>query len=287
MGFSDIMSTVGDDLNGLLGNTAKAVLIFPDVPPEEANKEEVAGNMPALGASLTNVISAVEEVSDLRSKLAGLGIDSKKFTIQFNPSSLRISANGGGLRKVVDFSKTDSVGAGIAFTSLDPYINVSFDMIFDNTNNADAFMADKFVLSATTTTKNVATGIANAITGNEYTVRPQVEGFLAALRNEMHRVVIFQWGGMRYTGMMNDIQCRYTMFNTAGNPIRAVVGLNIFVGSTAQVNHLEYWKKRYKKALDDLTHQSTVTDENGNEIKARSGSANNNVFSNLYHAVKG
>ena len=278
---SNVANTIKDDISGALGNVSKATLIFVGETIEEVVKDEQEKNkLNSLFASNTNL-------SDVRNKLSELSMTSNKFSVQFNPSALRLDARGGGFQKVVNFSpKKEGVEGDFEFKSLDPYINIYFDIIVDNTNNADVFMADKFILGSTTTAKNVATAVANVVTDNEYTVRPQVEGFIAALRSSTHRTVIFQWGSMRYTGALNSVNCRYTLFNTAGNPVRAVISINILVGSTAEINHLGYWQERYKTIIDELTQKKESIDSEGNQKTTISGNANNNVFNNIYNSFK-
>lgn len=243
-------STFLDNASGILGNVAKAVLIFPDIRPEKIEKEEVNGKNKTVGI-FDNVFENTGDF-DFRNALASFNITAKKFEVQFNPSTLKIDAYGGGRQKV---SSNVENRLTVNYQDVNPYINVSFTMVFDDTNNADAFAVDKFSLSASNLAKNAATA-ANTIMENEYTVRPQVEGFLAAIRNEAYRMVIFQWGNMRYTGMINNINAQYKMFNAVGNPIRAEVYMNILVTNTTTVEHVNYWKNRYKEILEKLSYNS-------------------------------
>lgn len=238
--WSNLGSSVKSDAKGLVGNIAKAILVFPD-PVEEINLEDTKANN--LGKNV-----GIEKVA-----ASGNGtISGKKFTVQFNPASIQIVGRGGGRAPISNFGAIGENQPGkIEYRALDPYINVNFTVMFDAMNNADAFMEERFTLGATTLVKNAAT----AIVGHEYTVRPLVEGFLAALRDEDHRTMIFQWGTLRYEGILNAVFARYTMFNTAGNPIRAEVQLGMLMGGAARnsINggsYLDYWKKRYSDILE-------------------------------------
>lgn len=285
MGLSDLGQSAKNDAKGLVGNIAKAVLVFPNTgikAVDMRNMETVNAYVASKGMSKLEVsewacnnrergIFYTSKTTVETSKLAGLLQDSegrdlksleaalekgkiqyKKFTVQFNPSSIQITARGGGRYPVSNYGSVGSNQAGkIEYRALDPYITVGFTLIFDATNLADAFMEERLTLGATTVAKNVAT----AAVGNEYTVRPQVEGFLAALRNEEHRTMIFQWGTLRYTGVLNTVSSSYTMFNTVGNPIRAEVQLGMLMGSVPKdsvdgISYLDYWKKRYGEILD-------------------------------------
>ena len=76
--------TTLENVNGLLGNVSKAVLLFPNDKPDELNTEEVK-------EAFTGAFSLQGKV-DMRNVLASQAIGAKKFEVQFNPSSLKIDA---------------------------------------------------------------------------------------------------------------------------------------------------------------------------------------------------
>ena len=304
--------SIKQDAKGLVGNIAKAVLIFPDTAATEIDLKDldaVTGFGESLGmgkvstlskaiskqkAGLTKISKAAASVSSITHATDSIGADTdsllsalenhnisgKKFTVQFNPSSLQVIARGGGRAPVSNYGAVGTNQPGqIEYRALDPYINVNFTLIFDATNLADAFMEERLTLGVTTLAKNVATAVA----GKEYTVRPQVEGFLAALRDEDHRMMIFQWGTLRYTGVLNAVSGRYTMFDTAGNPIRAEVQVGMLIGSAPKdsldgASYLDYWRKRYKDILDKNGNR----DEAGNITSMATGNLKNQ-YNNLIH----
>lgn len=270
MALGNLGTSIKNDAKGLVGNIEKAVLLFPD-PVKEVKLDSGASRL-AFGKStgitqnrllasaeklqnagvdkisLTSATTAyvMENMDQDLSKIKG-----KTFKLQFNPSTLQINARGGGRSLVSNYgAQGEKQRTTIQYRALDPYITVSFSFLFDEMNNADAFMEERLTLGVTTVAKNVAT----AVVGKEYTVRPQVEGFLAAIRNEAHRAMIFQWGSLRYMGLLNSVSGRYTMFNTVGNPIRAEVQLSMLMGGAAAdsfegASYLDYWKKRYSAIL--------------------------------------
>lgn len=298
-----------NEAQGLVGNIAKAILVFPDSVGEVSLEDTAAAaefgmstgmnrvsavsnamNMKRVG--LTKISAASANASQLTKKLDDVGsgmqnlkdavdsdvIQGKRFTVQFNPASIQIVGRGGGRAPISNYGSIGKDQAGkIEYRALDPYITVSFSVLFDALNNADAFMEERFTLGATTLVKNVAT----AIVGHEYTVRPQVEGFLAALRDEDHRTMIFQWGSLRYTGVLNSVSARYTMFNTAGNPIRAEVNLGMLMGGFARDSmdgrsYLDYWKQRYS----DIMNEHAKKDAAGNLTSMTTGNLKNQ-FTNI------
>lgn len=301
MGLGDLGQSIKQDAKGLVGNIAKAVLVFPDTAPKEVDlkdPDEVLGFGQSVGmgrvktvttamnmknAGLQKLSKAAVSTSSIVHATGQLGADTeslvnaleskalsgKKFTVQLNPSSLQVIARGGGRSPISNYGTVGTNQAGrIEYRALDPYINVNFTLIFDATNIADAFMEERLTLGATTLVKNVAT----AIKGKEYTVRPQVEGFLAALRDEDHRMMIFQWGTLRYTGVLNAVSGRYTMFSTTGNPIRAEVQIGMLMGSAPKdsmdgASYLDYWRKRYT----DILNKKGNRDEEGNLTSMATG----------------
>lgn len=301
MDFGNLGQSIKQDAKGLVGNIAKAVLVFPDTAATEIDLKDpdavtgfgkslgmgkvksLATSMNMKNAGLSKISKAAAATSSMVHAAGQLGADTeslanalesgmlsgKKFTVQFNPSSLQVIARGGGRSPISNYGAVGTNQAGrIEYRALDPYINVNFTLIFDATNIADAFMEERLTLGATTLVKNVAT----AIRGKEYTVRPQVEGFLAALRDEDHRMMIFQWGTLRYTGVLNAVSGRYTMFSTTGNPIRAEVQIGMLMGSAPKdsmdgASYLDYWRKRYT----DILNKKGNRDEEGNLTSMATG----------------
>lgn len=294
---ANLGSSIKNDAKGLVGNIEKAVLFFPDFVEKvnlrdpdavgafgksigmsqvqtrvnaynflNAPKEKAIRQISGASATTSTVMhNADKDISEMQGKT---------FRVQFNPSSLTINARGGGRSLVSNYgAKGENQRTTIQYRALDPYITVSFSILFDALNNADAFMEERLTLGATTLAKNVAT----AAVGQEYTVRPQVEGFLAAIRSETHRAMIFQWGSLRYMGILNSVSGKYTMFNTAGNPIRAQVQLSMLMGGASKdsfdgASYLDYWKKRYSAILKK---------QGGNDIQSMTTGTVKNQFTNL------
>lgn len=294
---ADLGSSIKSDAKGLAGNIEKAVLFFPDAVDSVNLRDPEAvgafGNKIGMSKVKTrvnayqylhptsgNVIDRISGVSATTSAVmqdAAKNLSEMKgktFRVQFNPSSLTITARGGGRSLVSNYgAKGENQRTTIQYRSLDPYITVSFSVLFDALNQADAFMEERLTLGATTLAKNVT----SAVTGKEYTVRAQVEGFLAAIRNEAHRAMIFQWGSLRYMGILNSVSGKYTMFNTAGNPVRAQVQLSMLMGGAAQdsfdgASYLDYWKTRYSAILKK---------QGGNEIQSMTTGTVKNQYTNL------
>lgn len=309
MGF---MNNLGRSLSAIAGNVAKATLFFPKI--QISNVEEVVANaslgIPGISdatksamklqtlnnqltsglekmSSALNSVSALPAASVLSDALGKAGLDGHSLEVQFNPATLDISAYGGGSSPITNYSNEDGNIAGTtSFGALEVYIQVSFTLIFDETFLSDAFASDKFQLTASNLIGGAASLLSTAVTGKTYTVRPFVEGFLAAMRDPDHRTVIFQWGSLRYVGVMNELSAKYTMFNPNGEPIRAEVDVTLFSeslpyeGYTPAVDkkgnefmkkfvslqnnndYLSYWTNRYNAIVGDKSSLSGKTIKN-------------------------
>ncbi len=170
----------------------------------------------------------------------------KRFTVQFNPSSLQLSGHAGGL-----VSKLDYNGDGdksVQYTVGDTNISLSVELLFDAMDPQDAFMGDKFSAAPSSLVKgavNVGLSLANK---KKKSVQREVEGFIGALRNRYTRLVTFHWGDFNYSGVIRNILVNYTMFSVTGEPVRATVRLLIMCADMEiWPNSLAVWQEKYKQ----------------------------------------
>ncbi len=303
-GLKNLGTSIATDAKGLAGNIEKAILVFPDsvqaIELEDPKKAVDFGKSLGMGNAAEKVASlkdkkfaqisqAANTASWLTGAMGNVGagadalsaamngvIRGKKFTVQFNPASIYISGRAGGRVPISNYGNIGDKQPGtIEYKPLDPYVNVGFTVIFDDTNIGDAFMQGAW--GPTTIAKNVTT----AAVGHDYTVQPYVEGFLAALRNEEHRTMIFQWGNIRYMGVLNSISGRYTMFSKTGSPIRAEVQIGMLMAGATEdsingASYLDYWKKRYS----DIIKRNAAKDKEGNVTSMTTGNIKNQ-YTNL------
>lgn len=186
-------------------------------------------------------------------------------TFQFNPAVLHISAYGGGMAPITSYgSKTGDTegdeerdGCGqVDYGPIDETVTVSFKVVFDAVNNARAFLTDMINLSPT----NLVRQEVDQASGAAGTVRPVVEGFLAAVRNSSTRRVIFQWGEMRYGGYLNKVQCRYTMFDAAGEAVRAQIDLSLVGSCHDDYDNGKEWRARYDAFMKEGSSAVSLSD---------------------------
>lgn len=181
----------------------------------------------------------------------------KQFTVKFNPNQLSLSAYGGGTVAKTDFTANNG---SYEFEKIDFRINLTVPLIFDDETRTDAFMSDKMQITG------LARSGISAIADRVYTVQPQVEGFIAALRQKNTRKIHFQWGTMSYYGVLDNVTSEYTMFSISGRPIRATVQLSILcVDKKVQDGNMGQWGNYYDKAFgSDSTNLETTGQVVGN-----------------------
>ncbi|MCR5431657.1 MAG: hypothetical protein K6E95_03775 [Lachnospiraceae bacterium] len=198
----------------------------------------------------------------------------KQFEVQFNPSTITIQAQGGGMSQVTNVgrsTKDKEKGAmgSISYQTLDPRITVTIPLIFDRVVNSEAFLQDKLSLAPTSIAK---TAFATFFSGGEVSVQTQVEGLIAVLRSDYTREIMFSWADMSYHGLINGVNAQYTMFSPTGKPLRAVVNLTILCSDTKIVKGcLGQWEDRYRDAfvndeLGKVISNSTVGQAAGSLI---------------------
>lgn len=252
---SDFLKQIG---NSITGQVEKAIIVIEDHRPEviEVKEPKMAKSSNSMLGALDKVGDAVKDqvmdkVNELVPVVGELGNSKKRFTVRFNPSTLSLNASGGGWVAKNNYvsSKKDGT-SGMAMGSLEAQIQLRVKLIFDNYNARDAFMLGT-TLSAQTATSAISDGISSLMGKNtERSVRRQVEGFIGALGQPATRKVSFNWGKMVYAGVLNYIDANYTMFSTAGKPIRAEVDLGILcLDEKADKDHMGKWGKYYTEAF--------------------------------------
>ncbi len=168
---------------------------------------------------------AKELEKSIRDFSSSIGIvTKKKFIVKFNPNTLNIQAMGGGKYGKTNYENGIPV---VKYTELSPHIQVSMKLIFDVTK------------------RPVLQNIKD-------TVKPQVEGFIAALRNPRTRHITFAWGKMCYTGILNSVDINYTMFSYYGRPIRAEVAMSIVcIDDNLESDNMGSWQKYYMETFQN------------------------------------
>ena len=255
----DIFKEMGQSLSGAI---SKAVIEIYDERKlaqditVEAVKRTAA--LTAAGVSLTELEKAINNVNTnlkknlekLTSAVPSNNATKKRFEVKFNPSQISFQVYGGNKVAKTDLTKSQSASDAqlkTEYVEMAPRIQMNVQLIFDDFERTQAFMMEKM----NDPQALIRTGVVGAVSAKQkktYSVRPQVEGFIGALRNNYTRKISFSWGEMTYTGVLTNVNAQYTMFSTDGNPIRANVDLGILcTDSTMHDDYMGQWQKSYKE----------------------------------------
>ncbi|MCR5402664.1 MAG: hypothetical protein K6E91_02460 [Butyrivibrio sp.] len=209
-------------------------------------------------------------------KVGELTSDKKfiKFTVQYNPQTVRLSSVSG---------KVQAKKADGGIEKLDVYnfagkSKLSFDLIFDDCDNMNAFMINDVV--NTNVSGLVNKGLdAYSHGGLTHSVRKRMDAIMSLLSSRATQQVIFAWGKMIFRGSITDVENRFIMFNPAGNPIRGEMHIELTQDkATADLNYDEtYWDKAFKDCFKPATKDS-LTGLKGNSYLDR---LSNNPFLNI------
>ncbi len=266
-------SALFNSLSTVTGSVEKATIWIRDereLKKKGIKKEKGKGytsstGMGLLGAasSLTSYTpSILDGITDAVKSVAGLDLGSKKIKrlqkggynrsipVQFNPTSLRLSGHAGD--DDVQITNFTQDGRGIGRGAMNLQIEMSVNLIFDQISNTAAFQQDMLTLSTSRAASSVA-NIANELLLGRKTQSVQVivEAFVAALRSDLTRMVCFEWGEVLYEGMLRTVNTEYTMFDINGNPVRATVGLLIYLLESTNDGLKDYSNRYWYQAYYD------------------------------------
>lgn len=219
---------------------------------------------------LSGAISAAQKAAESQNE-----VSKKRIEVQFNPSELSFSAYGGRRSTIANTvvpkasegnpSDAEKMGDGIAEkqkadktikeskstteSEKPPRIEMRVPLIFDAMNTSESFRSSSNEMSLYSAGSTASSLVKSG--GTAYTVQPQVEAFLAALRCSKTRNVNFSWGKMLYSGILNSVNVTYSMFSMAGKPVRARVEIGILLCDSSLDDPFKtVWYERYKAAFD-------------------------------------
>ena len=131
------------------------------------------------------------------------------------------------------------------------YVKMSVKLLFDRMDPGDCFLSAKTNVSFSSDVTSVVKSVTRGFTGkSKLTVQEEVEGLIAALRSPYTRCITFNWGNMSYQGVLNRVASQYTMFNSSGEPVRAVVQLSLICADEkVSPNSLGSWQDAYNTAF--------------------------------------
>ena len=236
----------------ITGSVDKAILCVkkPDVNKPMKKVMEVDDKTKKETGKILGIKFDVSDskATSLQSQLMNLSSKAKKQTatgngyhilkVKYNPSKIQIDSRAGSfLRPGIGGEGTNT----LTQINMPAQTFMNFEILFDEENHQDAFMFDKATnLSSGALVSDVAGVVKNIKNEEGYTVRPQVEALIGLLTQSETRQVVFYWSDMVFAGEVVSVDARYTMFNTMGNPIRAVVRLTIRQASQDPEDN-KYW----------------------------------------------
>ncbi len=200
--------------------------------------DAVAGAVKDAAGAIASSEEPGKVVNGPQGKRDGKDYTSLVFNVLFNPESLQITASGGGFMEEKNYNKAkdgkNKKGATetINYTKSERRnMRMSVKLLFDKTDENYAFsVLDPFSISLTgSTIKNVGKNLFNLKNWELYSVREEVEGFLASIQSDKTNLVRFEWGDMSYEGLVFQVDANYTMFNPDGSPCRAEVYLSMIL----------------------------------------------------------
>ena len=250
MSLKSAMSNIGTSLTG---SVKKAVLLLHQLQTTNTGSLMGAGK---LSSVTKNVLTSAASIggsafSTAANALAGGG---GALEVQYNPSSLSLTANAQPVPFSYLLKNTDN---GIPNQDLrPPSVTLNVQLVFDDMNVKDAFMAEKARLSVGDVISDVS-AIVTAARGKSYSVQPQTNALVAMLMRESTRLVTFQWADMSFTGEVCQTQARYTMFSVSGQPIRSVVDLVIVQAITGS-GDMTQWDNAFDKGFANSLSASTT-----------------------------
>lgn len=271
-----VMDSLVEGFSQSMGNIERAVIVITDNRGRQIKKEDhveiqpnsSVGLIRAFAVSLMEGAEGISPVSVIEAALenvqspvqlpprVSVPATTKIFHVKFNPNELTLSGQVAGGKTKTDFSKGKTIGYGVSSDR----ITMSVKLIFDKVDPQDAFMADKLTLSAS----SAVTGLikANAVKKGkkDYSVQKEIEGFLAALRSPDTRDIVFHWGKMSYSGLLERVSAQYTMFNVTGQPVRGVVNLTLLcVDSRVSPASMGVWQAQYDAAFQNQNQSYVKT----------------------------
>lgn len=184
-----------------------------------------------------------------KQKVGDLDKDGKflKFTFQYNPATLRLYSVNGKLQSKSDNNGTES----LRMTEYAGKTKLSFDIVFDDCDNMNAFMFNDIANLNVTGAINKGLSLLQS-GGNTHSVRKRMDAIMSLLSSPSTQQVIFFWSRMVFRGTVTSVTNTYTMFNPKGNPIRGTMHLEITQDKAYSQRKLydeKYWENAFNEAF--------------------------------------
>jgi hypothetical protein len=205
--------------------------------------------MSGIGSSFLDYFTPGAKSQDKVGKLDDDNDNFLKFTVQYNPASIKIYTVNGKMQE-----KNTQAGTQSKLQKMDykGKTKMSFDLVFDDCDNMNAFMVNDVVnLNATSAINKGMSLLQNG--GNTHSVRKRMDALMSLFANPATQQVIFFWAKMVFRGTVTDIGTRYTMFNPQGNPIRGEMHIELTQDKSIKKMHIDdtYWDNSFKECFKE------------------------------------
>lgn len=203
-----------------------------------------------------------------------LALGRKEFVpvrVYYNPTSVNIYSRNGE-KTIQEYGPADG---WLQRNAIPEETVLTMELIFDETNNIDAFLLDSGMSSPTGLVKG-GRHLASKMDGRKYSVALISELFVKATMSAGDRHVCFSWNKMVFWGELCDVDLEYTMFNSRGNPVRSKISIGI--RQSGEASQRGDFEEIWMRAYDKLPKES----EKLAKDKSLTVSAGNHIASNLF-----
>lgn len=267
-------------VSSITGNIPKAVLIVKNKDKKtggglsslEDTLTSAAGITQTMLGGTGNVINALVGTNKSGPSFESRAAAAKNagflaMEVQYNPSTISYDTVAGKIINRAGGSMGPDANTPYHISDCPAATTMHVQLVFDDVNVQNAFTIPDNPLSVGGMISSGA-AIAKKIMGKEYTVQPQMDGIMSLLTLAQTRQVIFAWSKFSFHGELCNVDSRYTMFNTDGNPIRGVIDISIRQESVRQLTQKEkdqglksmgthaddkYWEEAFNKAFKEGT----------------------------------
>lgn len=278
-GFEDTFNNI---LEGISGSCAKGFFVFPNYKSgagmgsnarERARTAMDAKQIEEASAKAQKeILKKAKRMLDDDSGTLATSKNSKNFSaedmtvsdfityeVQYNPSTISLRSTSGTRRQKLygaqGETKYDTVQMPVV-------TDLSMTLIFEAINNSNAFVvSSETPLSLTgdtliNGTSNLVNQGSSLLSGDSaknpsYSVRKNVQGFMALMTRTGWRHVTFYYGMQCFRGVLVAVRPQYKMFNKAGEPILAEVAVTIRQDTSRALDNDMWYESFHKKANDD------------------------------------
>ena len=171
-----------------------------------------------------------------------------KFEFQYNPATLRLYSVNGKVQEKNNMSSSEQ----LHIMKFQGKSKLSFDIIFDDCDNMNAFMFNEVSnFNLTGAANKVKSLVQNG--GNTHSVRKRMDAIMSLLSTPSTQQVVFFWSRMVFRGTITSVSNRFTMFNPEGNPIRGQMHIEITQDKKYKdkLYDEQYWTRAFNECFKE------------------------------------